>query len=139
MTCRCINRRDARRLPGVKHVANPYAFVPPQSTEPICYTEAASLLPCKEWRNKFERHFHNFRGVSESAKSPSKSCAYPQQNISQPVVRPQPPGPFQRMVPEKKDRDAWWAFLEGAPESVWNSPKMVGRGKSRLGQRDIGA
>ncbi|KAF8272450.1 hypothetical protein EI94DRAFT_1796075 [Lactarius quietus] len=114
-------RRDARRLPGVKHVANPYAFVPPQSTQPICHTKVAPLLPCVEWRSKFERHFHNFRG-----------------NMSQPVIRPEPPGPCQRLVPEKRNRDAWWAFLEGAPESVWNPPKM-GRGKERLGQRGITA
>lgn len=111
-------RRDARRLPGVKHVTNPYAFVPPQPTQPTCRTKAAPLLPCNEWRSKFERHFHNFRG-----------------NMSQPVaIRPQPPGPFQRMIPEKKNRDAWWAFLEGAPESIWNPPKTAGRGKERVGQ-----
>lgn len=114
-------RRDARRLPGVKHVANPYAFVPPQSTQLTCHTKADPLLPCKEWRSKFERHFHNFRG-----------------NLSQPVVRPQPPGPFQRLIPEKKNRDAWWAFLEGAPESVWNPPK-TGRGKERVEQSGIDA
>ena len=139
MTCRCINRRDARKLPGVKHVANPYAFVPPKPSQAICHTKAAPLLPCKEWRSNFERHFHNFRGVSESAKPPSNSRAHPRQNLSQPVIRPQPPGPFQRMVPEKKNRDAWWAFLEGAPESVWNPPKRAGRGKEWVGQRDIGA
>ena len=59
--------------------------------------------------------------------------------MSQPVDRPQPSGPFQRLVPEKKNRDAWWAFLEGAPELVWNPPK-TGRGKERVGQqRNIGA
>ncbi|KAI9448060.1 hypothetical protein H4582DRAFT_2139638 [Lactarius indigo] len=115
-------RRDARRLPGIKHVANPYAFSHPQPAQPTCHTKAALLLPCKEWRSKFERHFHNFRG-----------------NMSQPVIRPRQPGPVPRMVPEKKSRDAWWAFLEGAPESVWNPPKTAGRGKDRVGQCGIAA
>ncbi|KAI9466987.1 hypothetical protein BJY52DRAFT_35757 [Lactarius psammicola] len=115
-------RRDARKLPGVKHVANPYAFIPPQPTQPICRAKAAPLLPCKEWRSKFACHFHNFRG-----------------NMSQPVVRPRQPGPVQRTVPEKKNRDAWWSFLEGAPESVWNPPKTAGRGKERVGQCGIAA
>ncbi|KAH9006848.1 hypothetical protein EDB86DRAFT_2824042 [Lactarius hatsudake] len=115
-------RRDARKLPGVKHVANPYAFIPPQPAQSICHTKAAPLLPCKEWRSKFERHFHNFRG-----------------NMSQPVIRPRQPGPVPRMVPEKKSRDAWWAFLEGAPESVWNPPKIAGQGKDRAGQCGIAA
>lgn len=115
-------RRDARKLPGIKHVANPYAFIPPQPAQSICHTKAAPLLPCKEWRRKFERHFHNFRG-----------------NMSQPVIRPRQPGPAPRMVPEKKSRDAWWAFLEGAPESVWNPPKIAGQGKDRVGQCSIAA
>lgn len=78
ITCRRINRRDARKLPGVKHVANPYAFVPPQSNQLTCHTKADPLLPCKEWRSKFERHFHNFRGVSESVMLSSNLRAHPQ-------------------------------------------------------------
>ena len=26
-------------------------------------------------------------------------------------------------MPEMKDRDAWWSFLSGRPESEWNAPK----------------
>jgi hypothetical protein len=37
------------------------------------------------------------------------------------------------MIPDKKNRDAWWAFLEGAPESVWN-PSRPKRGKQRGGE-----
>lgn len=28
-------------------------------------------------------------------------------------------------MPDKKDRDSWWAFLAGMPESDWNPPKKV--------------
>jgi hypothetical protein len=27
-------------------------------------------------------------------------------------------------MPEKKERDLWWAYLAGKPESDWNPPKM---------------
>ncbi len=26
-------------------------------------------------------------------------------------------------MPDKKDRDLWWAFLSGKPEREWNPPK----------------
>jgi len=32
-------------------------------------------------------------------------------------------------MPEKKDRDMWWAFLSGKPESEWNPCKKA-RGKA---------
>ena len=28
-----------------------------------------------------------------------------------------------RIIPEKKERDLWWAYLAGKPESDWNPPK----------------
>ncbi len=64
-------------LPGVKHVANPYASILPPPTQPTYHAKVSTLLPSKEWRSKFERHFHNFRGVSESTKSPSNSHVIP--------------------------------------------------------------
>lgn len=42
------------------------------------------------------------------------------------------------MIPDKKNRDAWWAFLEGAPESVWNPPRSMKHGNEHRGQRDGG-
>jgi Survival motor neuron (SMN) interacting protein 1 (SIP1) len=67
-----IRRRDARKLPDVKFVANPYNQIPPQPaqsmaqacTEPTRQVQAPPPLPTKEWRSEFERHFCNFRGVS---------------------------------------------------------------------------
>jgi hypothetical protein len=35
-----------------------------------------------------------------------------------------------RLIPEKKDRDMWWAFLQGKPESEWIPvPKSKGKQK----------
>jgi hypothetical protein len=28
-----------------------------------------------------------------------------------------------KIMPDKKDRDCWWAFLAGQPEADWNPPK----------------
>ena len=38
------------------------------------------------------------------------------------------------MIPDKKNRDAWWAFLDGAPESVWNPPRSMKHGNEHSGQ-----
>jgi hypothetical protein len=38
------------------------------------------------------------------------------------------------MIPDKKNRDAWWAFLEGAPEFVWNPPRSMKHGNEHSGQ-----
>lgn len=35
-----------------------------------------------------------------------------------------------RLMPEKKDRDMWWAFLEGKPEAEW-TPVQKSNGKSK--------
>ena len=37
------------------------------------------------------------------------------------------------MIPDRKNRDAWWAFLEGAPESVWNPSRPTEQGRKRGG------
>ena len=61
-------RRDARLLPHVTRVANPYAIpdtlptdVP--STSGVV-TSAGAILPSEEWRELFLRRFKNFRKVS---------------------------------------------------------------------------
>jgi hypothetical protein len=30
----------------------------------------------------------------------------------------------QDVMPDKRERDLWWAFIEGRPESDWNPPKQ---------------
>lgn len=69
---RWYDRRDARSLPDIKHVDNPYTLCPPRPAQPAIQpssestqnVEAPSPLPSKEWRTEFERRFRNFRGVS---------------------------------------------------------------------------
>jgi hypothetical protein len=34
-------------------------------------------------------------------------------------------------MPDKKDRDLWWAFLSGRPEEEWNPPKKPKIHKTR--------
>jgi len=119
-------RRDARRLPDIKSVDNPYVLSPPwpaRSADQLLangstkHVEAFSPLPSEEWRSEFERHFRNLRG-----------------NISQPTGHPRQVGPLRKMIPDKKNRDAWWAFLEGAPESVWDPSRSIKHGKQRRGE-----
>lgn len=35
-------------------------------------------------------------------------------------------------MPEKGERDRWWDFLSGKPESVWNIPPLKKKGKAKL-------
>lgn len=58
--------------------------------------------------------------------------------MSQLTAQPQRVGPLQKIIPDRKNRDAWWAFLEGAPESAWNPSRPAGRGKQRGGENHEG-
>lgn len=47
--------------------------------------------------------------------------------MTQPTISvslPSANGNGQKLMPEKKDRDAWWSFLSGAPASVWDPPRQ---------------
>lgn len=37
-------------------------------------------------------------------------------------------------MPDKKERDLWWAFLSGKPESVWNCPPRKSKKKNKAKQ-----
>ncbi|KAF8969470.1 survival motor neuron interacting protein 1-domain-containing protein [Flammula alnicola] len=111
-------RRDARQLPSTVRAPNPYEKLEPNS--PIT-TESSNhqplpdqlQLPSEEWRELFELRFQNFR-----------------KNFNQPTIHVGPVNLARnRLMPEKKDRDLWWAFLSGKPESEWNPSKKA---KSRL-------
>lgn len=62
---------------------------------------------------------------------------YPQ-NIAQPVIHivagPSAPNGGRKLLPDKKDRECWWAFLQGLPESEWNPPKRPKVDKERRRQ-----
>ncbi|KAK0468132.1 uncharacterized protein EV420DRAFT_1626088 [Desarmillaria tabescens] len=114
-------RRDAKKLPMVTRVPNPYE-IPETMVPPAPRRESSSrhpLLPSAEWRAQFETRFKNFR-----------------KNVSQPtanVLLPQVPGNL--LMPGKKERDFWWAFLSGKPESEWNPPKKPKQKKKHKGMR----
>ncbi|KAJ4478329.1 hypothetical protein J3R30DRAFT_3480519 [Lentinula aciculospora] len=114
-------RRDARLLPHVVRVPNPYQaenriLPPPRSLE-----ATHPSLPSNEWRSLFEIRFRNLRmNIMQSTDTIASSSK----------IR----------MPELKDRSAWWDFLAGKPESVWNPPKKpkafkqkkIGRGMRAL-------
>lgn len=102
-------RRDARRLPHVTRVANPYEL--PEPVLPIGLEQPAdsscSNLPSEHWRSTFLTHFRNLR-----------------KNINQPTIHVHiDPHGSRKVMPDKKERDLWWIFLSGSPESDWNPPK----------------
>ena len=47
------------------------------------------------------------------------------QNNMQLTLQADVPTPVgsRKIIPDKKDRDAWWAFVSGEPETVWNPVK----------------
>ncbi|TFK55439.1 hypothetical protein OE88DRAFT_619696 [Heliocybe sulcata] len=112
-------RRDARRLPHVTRVVNPYEM--PDVPGPLKDDTPHPSLPSELWRTVFERRFRNFR-----------------KNSVQPTIHVQRPGnqPKQKLMPDKHERDLWWEFVAGQPEAVWNPPKKPkqAKGKVKKGQ-----
>ncbi|KAJ6515684.1 hypothetical protein C8R45DRAFT_1049248 [Mycena sanguinolenta] len=104
-------RRDARSLPHVTRVPNPYEVperLPPHPPSDILPAAIHSALPSPEWRSLFETRYRNFR----------KNLAQPTIQVSQPAGNDNP-----RLLPHYKDRDCWWAFLSGRPAEEWDLPK----------------
>ncbi|KAG0709817.1 survival motor neuron interacting protein 1-domain-containing protein [Suillus ampliporus] len=102
-------RRDARQLPHVTRVANPYEL--PEPVQPLDLAQPAvctrTNLPSELWRSTFLTHFRNLR-----------------KNIAQPTIHVHiDPHGSHKAMPDKKERDLWWTFLAGSPESDWNPPK----------------
>jgi len=72
------------------------------------------------------KHFKNFRKVSLYYHRENSDtfvyCAL--QNVIQPTIHiHMPQSAKHKVMPDKKERDCWWAFLSGQPESDWNLPK----------------
>jgi hypothetical protein len=60
----------------------------------------------------------NYRRISESFAHQAF------QNVIQPTIHIHiPQNAKRKIMPDKKERDCWWAFLAGQPESDWNPPK----------------
>ncbi|KAF9464362.1 hypothetical protein BDZ94DRAFT_1256268 [Collybia nuda] len=102
-------RRDARNLPHITRAANPYETEIPQSSQgDIRDIPNYIALPSEAWRTILEIRFKNFR-----------------ENLKQPTIHVQftPQSEGRRLMPDKKERDLWWAYLAGKPEFDWNPPK----------------
>ncbi|TFK43702.1 hypothetical protein BDQ12DRAFT_675416 [Crucibulum laeve] len=103
-------RRDARHLPHVTRVANPYEVPEPsRAPSPKSHSNVVhTLLPSKEWRTLFGTRFQNFR-----------------KNINQPTIHVSIPAQEgqRKLFPNVLGRNSWWAFIAGQPESEWNPPK----------------
>lgn len=52
------------------------------------------------------------------------------QNLKESALHDQVIQP-QVLMPDKRERDLWWAFLAGQPESEWNPPKQPPKSKAR--------
>ncbi|KAJ7178948.1 hypothetical protein C8R46DRAFT_1071970 [Mycena filopes] len=99
-------RRDARQLPHITRVPNPYEIPerlphPPSDILPAVHPE----LPSPEWRALFETRYRNFR-----------------KNLAQPTIHVHRRD-NRRLLPDYKERDLWWAFLAGKPSEEWDVPK----------------
>ena len=58
-----VSRRDARQLPDVVRVSNPYEEPEPSSTAVTVINTIQPCLPSEEWRELFDFRFQNFRKV----------------------------------------------------------------------------
>ncbi|KJA29872.1 hypothetical protein HYPSUDRAFT_126273 [Hypholoma sublateritium FD-334 SS-4] len=103
-------RRDARQLPSTVRAPNPYEKPEPEIVENVGGKSFDDIqLPSEEWRQLFELRFKNFR----------KNFAQCTTHIG-PTIPPR-----KNLIPDKKDRESWWSFLSGRPESEWNLSKKV--------------
>ncbi|KAJ6598862.1 hypothetical protein DFH09DRAFT_1129424 [Mycena vulgaris] len=114
-------RRDARHLPHVTRVPNPYEIPerlphPPSDILPPVHP----ALPSPEWRTLFETRCRNFR-----------------KNIAQPTihVHQSTRSDSRKVIPDLKERDLWWAFLSGRPAAEWDIPKKPKQSKFQRGMR----
>ena len=54
------------------------------------------------------------------------------QNCTQPAVHVDiPPRPTHKIMPDRKEREHWWEFLNGSSESIWNPPKKPKKQNNR--------
>ncbi|KAJ7781041.1 hypothetical protein B0H16DRAFT_1496915 [Mycena metata] len=112
-------RRDARQLPHITRVPNPYEIPerlphPPSDILPAVHPE----LPSPEWRTLFETRYRNFR-----------------KNLAQPTIHVHQRSNNRKLLPDYKQRDSWWAFLAGKPVEEWDVSKKSKRKIQQRGMR----
>ncbi|KAF9453048.1 hypothetical protein P691DRAFT_793511 [Macrolepiota fuliginosa MF-IS2] len=115
-------RRDAKALPHFTRVANPYETsvetAEPRTSKSI-RQNPHTTLPSDKWRELTEARWRNLR-----------------KNFDQPTIAVSLSTSQQRkLMPDKKERDLWWAFLEGKPKSVWSCPPRESKKKNKGKQR----
>ncbi|KAF5359033.1 hypothetical protein D9758_004770 [Tetrapyrgos nigripes] len=106
-------RRDAKLLPHVTRVPNPYEKPLPPPRNPAATPHPA--IPSEEWCSIMDTRFKNLK-----------------QNLSQPTIHMKIPSNTNRkLMPDAQERALWWEFLSGKPESVWNPPKRLSKKKEK--------
>lgn len=120
----CISR-DARTLPHVTRAANPYEVKEePRDTVRDELAAEHPLLPSERWREIFLKRFKNFRKVCYIPTCSSEFADISRiQHALQSTVGGRGPSSSRKVIPDKRERDLWWAFLAGQPQSAWDPPK----------------
>jgi len=49
------------------------------------------------------------------------------QNFNQPTIATSSPASQQKVMPHRNERDLWWDFFAGEPESLWSQPRAPKR------------
>jgi hypothetical protein len=86
-------------------------------------------MPSDEWQRNVTMRFTNFKKVQCGRKYILCTNLY-LKNLAQPTIHVSKP-PGAKVIPDRKDRNAWWAFLAGKSESEWNPPKRSKTDKAR--------
>ncbi|THV08356.1 hypothetical protein K435DRAFT_958935 [Dendrothele bispora CBS 962.96] len=112
-------RRDARLLPQITRVPNPYEEpLPPPRLSSIPHPS----IPSEEWRSVLGMRFKNLK-----------------QNLTQPTIHVDISSSSNRkLMPDKQERALWWEFLAGKPQTIWDPPKKLSKKKEKqLAKRGI--
>ncbi|KAH8830379.1 survival motor neuron interacting protein 1-domain-containing protein [Flagelloscypha sp. PMI_526] len=97
-------RRDAKKLPFVTRVSNPYQSPTRALPATTLTASPSSSLPSFQWREVCGSRFKHFKNNLRQTDI----------DLSSPLLK---------SMPAKKERDHWWAFLSGKPDAEWNPPK----------------
>ncbi|KAL5530010.1 hypothetical protein ACEPAF_6267 [Sanghuangporus sanghuang] len=118
-------RRDAKKLPFYSRAQNPYESIAAKpQTKAQVVKESHVILPSEEWRTVFIKRFKNFRKNSLQSTIGVELPSLPSSGQS-------------KLMPEKKERDKWWAFINGRPEHEWNPPKSPKKPRGKFARQSI--
>ncbi|KXN89608.1 hypothetical protein AN958_05475 [Leucoagaricus sp. SymC.cos] len=112
-------RRGAKALPQFTRVANPFESA--AESLPIRSSTQQGphpALPSAEWRELSETRWKNYH-----------------KNFNQPTIGTSFPVSGRKLMPDEGERDLWWAFLSGKPESIWGQPRQSKKKKAKRQRR----